>query len=204
MDASSISTFALAALGPFALIDENSAGASDRFDIACQIIGKIDNVRVQIAGYTGARDIFIHAPEQRNRRVHGPILQVKRSEMIDLADAPFIDQLPRKRDGRYPAVVEPDGIDFSALASGRGHVLRFFSVHRQRFFARHDFAGLECGEGDIVMRVVRRADVDDLDLRVVDNAPPVVHRLLPPPALGHLFDFGFVAAANRFEARPQR
>ena len=120
--------------------------------------------------------------------------------MIHAADAAFVDQLAREGDGRHAAIVEPDGIDLAAFARGGGHLFRLAAVHGQRFFAGHDFARFERGDGNIVMGVVGRADIDDADLRIVDDGPPVRDGVLPAPARSHGFDLGFFTAADGLQA----
>ncbi len=91
------------------------------------------------------------------------------------------------------------GTHLAALPRRRRHLLGLSAIHGQRLFARDNFARLKRGDGDIVMSVVGRADIDNLDFGIVDNAPPVLHRIFPSPALGHLLHFGLVAAANGFQ-----
>ena len=155
---------------------------------------------MQVAGNARSGYVLIHPPEQRDVRIHGPVLQIIGTEVIDAPDAPFIDELPGEGDGRHAAVVEPHGIELPALLRGGRHAFGLAAIHGHRLLAGHDLARLQRGDGNIVMRVIGRADIDDADLRIVDDGPPVGDGIFPAPALGHLLDFGLFAAADGLEA----
>ena len=38
----------------------------------------------------------------------------------------------------------------------------------QRLFAEHMFSGVECGDGQVRVRQVRRADIDDVDIGITE------------------------------------
>src|SRR5262249_12446734 len=88
-----------ATFGAVALIDEDAAGAGYRDNVARKVVGEVHEVRVQVAGDAGAGHVFIHAPEEGHGGVHGPVLQIEGAEMVDAADAAFVDQLAGEGDG---------------------------------------------------------------------------------------------------------
>ena len=114
----------------------------------------------------------------------GPVLQPARAQVIGPADPSLVDQLPGQRHRRHAPVVEPDHTR-PPRGLGRGHHRRpLLRVHRQRLLARHHLAGGQRRQGDIAMRAVRRADVDQVHVRPLHHAAPVGVGLLPPPARG--------------------
>jgi len=67
-------------------------------------------------------------------------------------------------DRGHPAVVEPDHVRHAGCFNRLGHFLGLGDVHRQRLFADDHLACLGGGERDLVVHVVRRADVDQVDV----------------------------------------
>ena len=52
-------------------------------------------------------------------------------------------------------------------------------VHAERFLAKHSLARFGGGDGDGRVRIVGRGDVDDVDVGVVDDLPPVGGKFFP-------------------------
>ena len=78
------------------------------------------------------------------------------------------------------------------------NALAFFAVHRQRLLAENPFALLRGGNCDFGMRVVRRGDIDHVDVVALDEFFPIRLGGLVSPALGESFDFRRVAGADGF------
>ena len=64
------------------------------------------------------------------------------------------------------------------LSGDLGGSPRLAEVVGHRFFAQHVFAGFERGAGQLVVRMRRGDDVDDIDIVPADKGLPVVSPLL--------------------------
>ena len=117
------------------------------------------------------------------------------------ADAALVDQLLGQGDRRHAAIVEPDHVRHARLLDGGGHLFALGHVHRQRLFAEDHLAGLGGGQHDLAVRVVRRADVDHVDVVAGDQLPPVGLVRLIAPVLGERLDLVLVAGAAGLEHR---
>ena len=69
-----------------------------------------------------------------------------------------------------------------------------FTVLASGFSQKHDLAGLGRRDRDLGVAVAGRADVDDVDVRAVDDLAPVGGRFLPAELLGR---GRFTALASR-------
>ncbi len=72
---------------------------------------------------------------------------------------------------------------------------------RQRLFAEDMLAGFRGRNGDLGMGVVGRVDVDDIDLGIGNDLPPVGRDMAPAELLGRGGHALFVAAANGVKHR---
>ena len=188
-----------------ALLDERLGHGRDFGDRAVQPQRRVDVVREQIAGHAAARDGDVEAPEPfaalRQVGGDGPVLQELGAVMEDASELPLVDELLDHRDGRDAAVVVPDRVRHAGLLDRGGHRLRFLRGPPERLLAHHHLAGLRRRDGDVVMRVVRAGDVDDVDVLAADQLAPVRGVRLVAPVGGELLDALFVARRHRLQHR---
>ncbi len=104
--------------------------------------------------------------------------------MKDAPQPAFRDQLFGQGHGWDAAVVEADHARLTAPLYRFDHGQRLRGVHGQGFFADDPLAGCGSGQGDGVVGVVGRADVDHVDVVPCDQALPVGFDALPAPARG--------------------
>ena len=102
-----------------------------------------------------------------------------------------------QRDGRHAAVVERDHVGHAGLLDGGDHLLGLGHVHGQRLLADDHLAGLGGGQHDLVVHVVGRADVDQVDVLALDQLPPVGLDRLVAPGLGERLELLFAARGHR-------
>jgi hypothetical protein len=102
-----------------------------------------------------------------------PVLQIGTAEIQHLADGTFVDILFRQRDGRGAAVVEGHHVLDTCRLNRVEHGLDSFGTTRQRLLADNVLTSPGRGNRNLGMRVIRRHDIDNIDLRVVDNVTPV-------------------------------
>ena len=79
------------------------------------------------------------------------------------------------------------------------HGLGFSQIAGQRLLAQDCFAGPRRRHGDLAMRIVRRANIDDVDFGIVHNAAPIGFDFLPAQFRGRFPGRGPVAATQRFQ-----
>ena len=75
------------------------------------------------------------------------------------------------------------------------------AVHRERLFAQDHFAGFGGGDADFGVDIVRRSDVDHVDVIARDQFAPIGFDRFVAPFFGEGFGVFFVAGANGFENR---
>ena len=102
----------------------------------------------QVTQSAGPGSLLEKAPRGGHLRRHGPFLQVAGVEMVELAQAAFLDELVGQHHGWEPAVVELHGIHHARLAHRRQHGLSLGQRIGQCFFAQHVLAGLGGSDGD--------------------------------------------------------
>jgi hypothetical protein len=90
------------------------------------------------------------------------------------------------------------------LGRGRGHLPGLGYRIGQWFLTEHVLAGGDRGEGDLRVRVARRADVDQVDVLPVDDVVPVGRVLGPAELAGGGRDLAAVAAAHHRHLCRQR
>ena len=143
--------------------------AGDLGDLfAGDVLGQVDDVGADVAERTGARLGLVQPPGQRRLGIGDPVLEVLRPHVPDLADPALGDEPAGQRDRRHPSVGEADHRAYAVLRSplgGRDHRLGLGDGVGQRLLAEHVLARLERGDRDLGVRVPRRADVDEVDVR---------------------------------------
>ena len=114
----------------------------------------------------GAAQPLVHAPVV----VVGaqqPVLQIGAVQQAHRAGLPAGDALARLAHRRVVAVDERNrGLDGPTSAAASTSSLRLCGVERERLLADHVLAGGQRGLGERQVKVVRRADVHDVDVRV--------------------------------------
>lgn len=107
-----------------------------------------------------------------------------------------LDHLPRENERGHPPVVVANHVYDPRFVHGRGHALHFGDVAGERLFTEDGFACRRRRERNRGVGVVRRADVDDVDFRVVHDRAPVSFALFPAEGRRRL--------RERTGGRPQR
>jgi len=166
----------------------------------------VDDVRVEVAVRAGACRPLLEPPQKRDRFI-GPVLEVGRSHVPDLADLARFDELVRQRHGRAAPIVEPDERLDARLLGGLHHAAGVVERAGQRLLAGAGLAGRYSGLGHRGVHVVRRDDVDQADLRRLDQRFPIGRRVLPTPVGGKRLRVLFRLAKHRvhhgLERRPE-
>ncbi len=190
----------LAGDGVLALLDEGLRPGGDAGDGAVEPHGGVDGVGQQVAGDAGAGHFDIEAPEGRaalgDLGRDRPVLKVGGAVVEGAADAAFVDDLAGQGDGRHAAVVEPDHVRHAGVLDGPDHLLGLGDVPRQRLLAEHHLAGAGGGDGDLLVGVVGRADVDQIDVGRLDHLAPVGLDAFVAPDLGEGLGLFGVAPAD--------
>ena len=135
-------------------------------------------------------------PALRQIGLDRPVLEELRAVVEDLAEPAFVDELLGERDRGDAAVVVPDHVRHTGLLDGRDHLAPLDRVHRQRLLAEDRLLVRRGRERDLPVQVVRSADVDHVDVRPLDQLPPVGLGRLVAPLVGELLDLGGVAGAR--------
>ena len=167
--------------GPGSLVDpflDEGLGLGHHLDDrAVQPHRRVDAMRQQIAGDAGAGDGGIEAPEPfaalRQVLAHRPVLEELRPIVKGAADPALVDELPCQRHRGQAAVVVEYHVGNAGLLDGCDHRLALGHVEGERLFGHDPLAGLGGGDGDLLVGVVGRADVDKVDVVAGDECPPV-------------------------------
>ena len=99
--------------------------------------------------------------------------------MVNLPQAPVLDELLGVGDGRDLAVVVHDHVEDARLFHRAQHVLRFGQGVGERLLADQVLAGPRGGDGHGVVQVPGRRDVHDVDVASLDHPAPVGLDFLP-------------------------
>ena len=145
-------------------------------------------MRARAAGLGG------HAPRRRRLGIAQPILQVDRAHLADFAELAVAHQRRRGRGRGGAAVIVPDQRRHLLLRRQRRHLARLGGVHRQRLLGQHDLAGVERLDGQRVVAVVGRRDVDDVDVLAREDGVEIGRGLLPAQLLGRFLERAGAAA----------
>ena len=159
---------------------------------ACQI----NDVRMDIAVRAAAGMLFLKPPQTRHLGINQPALRVAGVVMTNLADGALLNHLLRLRDGGDAAVVVADHMHDLGALHGLQHLAALPHIQRERLFAKHVLARLGRGDGNLGMGIIRRVDVDHVDLRIGHHRPPIVDGMIPAKLRARLFHLDGVATAN--------
>ena len=132
-------------------------------------LGQVAPVRADICERArGAAEPLVHTPVVVVR-AQEPVLQIAAVQQAHRAGLPARDALARLAHRRVVPVDERNRRLESRVGRGVDEPLRARGVERQRLLADHVFA---CGQrslGEREVKMVRRADVDDVDVRVAHH-----------------------------------
>ncbi len=160
-----------------AFLDESLGLRHHARDGAVEPHGRVDGMRQQIARHAAAGDFDVQPPERvaalRDVGGNGPVLQVRRAVMEGPPDAPLVDDLLGQRDGGHAPVVERDHVRNPGRLHRAHHLLAFGRIHGQRLLAEDHLAGLRRRHGDLLVREVRNANVDQVDILGLDQPAPI-------------------------------
>jgi hypothetical protein len=128
----------------------------------------------------------LQPPHERELGIDDPILQILGTDVTDLAETTFGNELPSECHRRHAPVVERHHRTHavSCCPVGRGrHDNGLVDGVRQRLLAQDVLAGVERGDGHLGVRVSRRAHVDEIDVVAVEQILPASGELGPaqPP-----------------------
>ena len=124
--------------------------------------------------------------------------------MEDAAQVASLDHLLRLRDGGNAAIIVANHVHHARFLDRFEHRLGFLHGHGERLFAEDMLAGPGGGDGDLRMRVVRRVDVENIDLGIGHDFAPIGHRVFPAELFRRGPDALLVASANRVQLRHRR
>ena len=123
------------------------------------------------------------------------------ARMLDFADLSFAEGRNGQSMHRVLNIVEADQGNEPVLPSSLRHLASVVRVGGQRLLAVHMLACGDRGHGDFEVRVVGRANVDDVDLRILDDATPVVGRPPIAPFAGDATRPALDQSLRRFRAK---
>ena len=193
-----------------ALLDEGFGHGGDTDDVAVDPAGAVDVVCEEVAGDAGAGGRGIESPESGaplgKVLGHGPVLKEVGAVVVDTAKVAPVDDLLCKGDGGKEAVVIPNEVGKAGGFDRFDHLETLLAVEGEGLFAKDHFAILDGSQGDVIVRVIGRTDVDGIDVVTFHQLAPVsfgigvapffgeFFYLVPRPAADDLFDgdvFGF-------------
>ncbi len=132
-------------------------------------LGEVTPVRADVGERArGAAQLLVHAPVG----VVGaqkPVLEVRAVQQAKRTGLPARDALARLAHRRVVAVDERHGRLPSRLRRDVDEPLRSGGVERERLLADHVLPRCQRSLGERQVKVVRRADVDDVDVRIADQ-----------------------------------
>ena len=131
-----------------------------------------DDVTADV-GDGAAATAGVHAPAIGYLGIGHVVLGVNTAKARDVAELARRDHRARELQDRVPEVVVAD-LRHDLGRFGRfHHVARRRRVRRDRLLAMDMLAGGDGGQRHLTMDDVRRGDRDDLDLGILDEAPPI-------------------------------
>ena len=172
-------------------------------DAAVEPDSCVDTVGQQIASHAAAGCGGVEPPEAfaalREIGTDGPVLQEVGSVMEDLAEFAALDDLLGEGDSGHAAVVVPHGIGDAGFLHGLDHRHTFLGSAGQWFFTQHHLAGFGGGDSYLGVLIVRRADIDGVDVVALDQFAPIGFVALVAPLFSEGLGLVFGAAAYSLE-----
>ena len=145
------------------------------------ILGDVDHMGGDVPQGPRAGNVLLEPPGQGRGGVGGPALEVGAPHVEELPERALVDELLGQVDGWHPPVlvgVHVDDAPGIGLLGGFRHGLGVLQCGGDGLLAEHVLSGVQGGNGDLGVGVVGRAHAHHVDLRVVDDVPPVGAALL--------------------------
>ena len=193
----------LAGEGVHPLLDERLGHRRDVGDGAIEPQRRVDAVGEEIAGHAASGGGGIEPPQRcpplGEIGADRPILEELGPVMEHAPEPAGIDELLGVGHGRDAPVVVPNSVGHPRLLDRRHHLFPFSDIHREGLLAEDRLAVLRRFDGDFGMEVVRRADVDRVDVVGSDELPPVGLDAPVAPALGEGLRLLRITGRHRLE-----
>ena len=119
----------------------------------------------------------VQAPAPRNLRIGHEVFRMNAAHRTDFADLAAFDDVLGKEDQWVLQIVEADLGDDAGLFRCFDHLAAFGNGRRQWLFAIDVLAMGDRRKRHLLVQEVRRGDVDDVDIRIGQEFPPVGRRL---------------------------
>ena len=171
-------------------------------DLADEVAREVDDVRGEVAERARARARRVEAPDLVGRVA--PVLEVAAAEVPEVAELAGLDQLPREPDGRDEAVVERAHVLHARGGDAAPDLEALVRVAAERLLAYDVLSRLGGRDRRLRVQVVRAEVVEEADLRVGDELPPVARPALEAVAGRGLPHRLLVPARDRDEPRAER
>ena len=160
----------------------------------------VDDVGVEVAVRARAGDVTLEPPQQRGVGP-APALEVRGAHVEQPSERALGHELVGEGDRRHASVVEPHEGPAHRGGGRRRHRLGVGERAGERLLAGDVLAGLEGGDRLLGVDVVRRGDVDEVDVVGGDRGAPVGGRPGPAPAGGEGRQLVGVAGAHEVHRR---
>lgn len=177
-------------------LDESVHQAANFAELAYEVTSKVDDMGVDIAVCAAAADTFLQTPNERKIGIDDPVLRIAGVVMEQGAEGAFFDHPFGVGDGWNAAVIVADHVDHLGLFGGGEHFLALRHGECERFLAEDMFAVLSGGNGDLRVGIVGRIDVDDVDVGIFDDRPPICGGRFPAKLGGGGFNALRVPSAD--------
>ena len=139
-----------------------------------QIVEVAQAMRPDVSDHSGAGAAEVVPPGMRQVPVGHEIADEEQADVVDVADIAAPYRLARQDMHRVLDVVEADDGRDALLRRRLGHLPGMIDPVCERLLAIDVLAGLDRRHRHFEVHVVRRADVDDIDRRIVDDLAPVL------------------------------
>ena len=121
--------------------------------------------------------------------------------MENFPEPAFVDELLGECHRRDPAIVVPHHVRHLRRLHCFAHFLPLGGVHAQWLFTQDHLSRLGRGQCDFLVRVVRRADIDRINVRPGDQLFPIRLDRFVTPLVSEFFCFGCITTASGFQHR---
>ena len=190
----------LAGQGVLAFFDKGFRHRAHAVDRAVEPHRRVDAMRQQIPRHPRPGRFDVQPPQASAALwqigIDGPILQELRPIMKNPPQPPLLDELPGQGHGGTAAIIVPNHVRHLGPGDGGRHLFGLKRVERQWLFAQDHLARLRGGQSDLRMGIVRRGDVDAVDVLAPDQLAPIRLDASVTPLRGEGFDLCFVAGAD--------
>ena len=128
--------------------------------------------------------------------VNRPVLKEVGPVMINFPESSLIDHFLGQGNCWNSTGGVPNHIGHSRFLHFADHGFAFLAIQSQRLFAEDGLARLGCGNGDVVVHVVGRRDIDDVDVVPCDEFFPIRFHGFVSPLIRKFFSPILVAGAD--------